>query len=95
MRDIDIKYPSSVICLLCENRPTRASSTLLLAVAPPAHKSPRSPYDDTFELQVPRRNDNAPVGPHRRKAAYNKWDGLIHWLFLSVDCIPRAYLPEL
>lgn len=69
-RDIDIKYPSSDICLLFENRPTNASNTLLLAVAPPAHKSPRRLYEETFEFHTPRRNDIVPLGPHLRNAAF-------------------------
>lgn len=66
---IDIRYPSNVICLLREKRPTNASSTLLLAVAPPAHNRLRRQYDDTFEFHVLLPNVSVPVGLHLRKAA--------------------------
>lgn len=57
--------------LLRANRPTRASITLLLAVAPPAHSKLRRLYDETFTFQVLRLNDSVPtVVPHRRNAAY-------------------------
>ena len=61
-----------MICLFLENLPTNASKTLLLAVAPPAQSKPLKLYDDTLELHVPRRNDNAPLGPHLRNAAWVK-----------------------
>lgn len=77
MRDIDIKYPSSEICLLRANRPTNASRTLLLAVAPPAHRSPRNAYEDTFAVHDPRRNDKAPLGPHLRKAVFQNFNNVI------------------
>lgn len=56
--------------LLRANRPTRASTTLLLAVAPPAHNKLRKLYDETLTFHVLRLNDNVPAVPHRRNAAY-------------------------
>lgn len=59
--------------LLRANRPTRASITLLLAVAPPAHSKLRRLYDETLTFQVLRLNDSVPtVVPHRRNAACTK-----------------------
>lgn len=55
--------------LLRANRPTSASITLLLAVAPPAHSKLRRLYDDTLTFQVLRLSDNVPTVPHRRNAA--------------------------
>lgn len=55
--------------LLRENRPTSASITLLLAVAPPAHNKLRKLYDDTLTFQVLRLSDNVPAVPQRRNAA--------------------------
>lgn len=54
--------------LLRENRPTSASITLLLAVAPPAQSKLRRLYDDTFTFQVLRLSDNVPMVPQRRNA---------------------------
>lgn len=65
-RVIDIKYPSSVINRLRENRPTSASITLLLAVAPPAHSKLRMLYDETLAFHVLRLI--VPIDPHRRNA---------------------------
>lgn len=56
--------------LLRANRPTSASITLLLAVAPPAHNRLRRLYADTFTFQVLRLNDKVPTVPQRRNAAY-------------------------
>lgn len=65
---MDIKYPSKVICLFLPNLPTKASKTLLLAVAPPAHNKPLKQYDETFDDQAFRLNDKTPTGPHLRNA---------------------------
>lgn len=54
--------------LLRANRPTSASITLLLAVAPPAHSKLRKLYDDTLEFHVLRLNEYEPLGPQRRNA---------------------------
>lgn len=51
-----------------ENRPTSASITLLLAVAPPAHNKLRKLYEETFEFHVLRLIDNVPTVPDRLNA---------------------------
>lgn len=56
---------------LQEKRPTSASMTLLLAVAPPAQSKLRKLYDDTFEFHALRLNDNVPTVPHRLNAFYS------------------------
>lgn len=53
---------------LQEKRPTSASMTLLLAVAPPAQSKLRKLYDETFEFHVLRLSDNVPTVPHRLNA---------------------------
>lgn len=91
-----------MICRVRENLLTKASSTLLLAVAPPAHKRPRRQYDETFEAQMPRLSVAVPEddGPHRRKAAFQNRINPIRAGTCSIDSRPpsagsrRASIPR-
>lgn len=85
-----IRYPSRVICLDRENRPTSASSTLLLAVAPPAQSTPLRQYEDIFELQMLLVKDNVPEldGPQRLKAAFQNFINATSGGTFSIDNRP-------
>uniref|UniRef100_A0A182IZJ2 Uncharacterized protein n=1 Tax=Anopheles atroparvus TaxID=41427 RepID=A0A182IZJ2_ANOAO len=95
-------YPSSVICRLRVKRLTSASSTLLLAVAPPAQSRPRKQYDDTLDAQMPRLSVAVPEeeGPQRRNAAFQKRISPIRAGTCSIESRPpragsrRASIPR-
>lgn len=81
-----------MIFLFLVNLLTNASITLLLAVAPPAHNSPRILYEDTFAHHVPLLMVNVPElnGRHLRKAAFQNRNKLISAGTCSKDNRPPS-----